>query len=394
MGLAAGIALVLLGIMLDRMTHGAPDGRVRTAAEPTRARRVAPIDAVVDNPPTGRDRSVTGGVTRRCMSRGAPAPSLRSWSWGWPSRPARAAAARAAGRVAADRRPTRSSTSRSIPWVGYEANAGVIGNLLQNELGYKVEYKELTEQVSWEGFETGEVDAIVENWGHADLAKTFITDKKVAVDAGSTGVDGIIGWFVPPWMAEKYPDITDWNNLNKYADLFKTSESGDKGQLLDGDPSFVTEDEGIIKGLDLNYKVVYAGSEAALIEAFRKAEQNKTPVIGYFYSPQWFLNEVPLVKINLPPWKEGCDYDASAPSCRRSPATTRRTPSTRSSARTSRTRPRRGAVHQELQVDRGGPEHRVQPDRQREHDPRGGGREVDRRQRGHVEGVDPGVLIG
>jgi len=196
------------------------------------------------------------------------------------------------------------------PWVGYEANAGVVGYLIKSQIGNKIEYKELTEQVSWEGFESGAVDAIVENWGHADLAKTYITDKKVAVDAGSTGVDGIIGWYVPPWMAQKYPDITDWNNLNKYAEMFKTSESGDKGQLLDGDPSFVTEDEGIIKGLKLNYKVVYAGSEAALIEAFRKAEQNKTPVIGYFYSPQWFLNEVPLVKVNLPPWKEGCDYDA------------------------------------------------------------------------------------
>ncbi len=196
------------------------------------------------------------------------------------------------------------------PWVGYEANAGVVGYLLEHELGFTVEYKELTEQVSWEGFESGEVDAIVENWGHEDLAQTYITDKGVAVDAGSTGVDGIIGWFVPPWMATEYPDIMDWNNLNKYADLFKTSESGDLGQLLDGDPSFVTEDEGIIKGLKLNYKVVYAGSEAALIEAFRKAEQNKTAAIGYFYSPQWFLNEVPLVKIDLPPWTAGCDYDA------------------------------------------------------------------------------------
>jgi glycine betaine/proline transport system substrate-binding protein len=207
------------------------------------------------------------------------------------------------------------------PWVGYEANAGVIGKLLQDELGYKVEYKELTEQVSWEGFETGEVDAIVENWGHTDLAKTFITDKGVAVDAGSTGVDGIIGWFVPPWMAEKYPDITDWNNLNKYAELFKTSESGDKGQLLDGDPSFVTSDEGIINGLGLDYKVVYAGSEAALIEAFRKAEQNKTPMLGYFYSPQWFLNEVPLVQIKLPPWTEGCDADPAKITCDYAPYT-------------------------------------------------------------------------
>jgi glycine betaine/proline transport system substrate-binding protein len=201
------------------------------------------------------------------------------------------------------------------PWVGYEANAGVIGHLLKSQLGFTVEYKDLTEQVSWEGFESGAVDAIVENWGHTDLAQTYITDKKVAVDAGSTGVDGIIGWYVPPWMAEQYPDITDWNNLNKYADLFKTSESGDKGQLLDGDPSFVTSDEGIIAGLELDYKVVYAGSEAALIEAFRKAEQNKTPLIGYFYSPQWFLNEVALVHVNLPPWTEGCDADPAKITC-------------------------------------------------------------------------------
>jgi glycine betaine/proline transport system substrate-binding protein len=116
------------------------------------------------------------------------------------------------------------------PWVGYEANAGVIATLIRDQLGDKVEYKELAEQVSWEGIDSGTVDAILENWGHADLAKTYITDKKVAEDAGSTGVDGIIGWYVPPWMAQKYPDITDWNNLNKYADMFKTSESGDKGQ--------------------------------------------------------------------------------------------------------------------------------------------------------------------
>jgi glycine betaine/proline transport system substrate-binding protein len=201
------------------------------------------------------------------------------------------------------------------PWVGYEANAGVIGHILSEEMGFTVEYKNLAEQVSWEGFETGEVDAIVENWGHADLIETYVNEKGVAVAAGSTGIDGIIGWFVPPWMATEYPDITNWENLNGYAEMFKTSESGDKGQFLAGDPSFVTSDQGIIDGLELDFEVVYAGSEAALIEAFRSAEANKTPLLGYFYSPQWFLNEVPLVKIDLPPWTEGCDADPAAITC-------------------------------------------------------------------------------
>ena len=28
-------------------------------------------------------------------------------------------------------------------------------------------------------------------------------------------------------------------------------------------------------------------------------------MIGYFYEPQWFMSEVPLVKVNLPPYKDG-----------------------------------------------------------------------------------------
>ncbi len=102
----------------------------------------------------------------------------------------------------------------------------------------------------------------------------------MAKDAGPTGNKGIIGWYIPPWMPKKYPGITNWKNLNKYATLFKTSESGGKGQFLDGDPAFVTNDAALVKNLHLNYKVVYAGSEAALIQAFRTAQQQKKPLIG------------------------------------------------------------------------------------------------------------------
>ncbi|MGI5373787.1 ABC transporter substrate-binding protein [Streptomyces sp. CA-251387] len=201
------------------------------------------------------------------------------------------------------------------PWVGYEANAAVIAYVAEQDLGCKVTKKDLKEEIAWQGFGTGEVDAVVENWGHDDLKKKYITDQKTAVDAGPTGNEGLIGWYVPPWLAKEHPDILDWNNLNKYAAEFKTSESGGKGQLLDGDPSFVTNDEALVKNLKLDFKVVYAGSETALIQAFRKAEKNKEWVIGYFYEPQWFMSEVPLEKVKLPEYKEGCDADAEKVDC-------------------------------------------------------------------------------
>jgi len=201
------------------------------------------------------------------------------------------------------------------PWVGYEADAAVVGYLLQKKLGYTVNKKNLKEEISWQGFETGEVDAILENWGHDDLKKTYITDKKVAVEVGSTGNKGVIGWYVPQWMVDQYPDIADYKNLNKYAALFKTSESGGKGQLLDGDPSYVTNDEALVTNLKLNYKVVYSGSEAAIIKAAQQATAQKKPLLFYFYEPQWLFSKEKYVRVKLPPYTASCDADPKKIAC-------------------------------------------------------------------------------
>ncbi|HUQ78207.1 MAG TPA: ABC transporter substrate-binding protein [Patescibacteria group bacterium] len=199
-------------------------------------------------------------------------------------------------------------------WVGAAANVAVAQCLLQ-QMGYKVTNSTLAEEVAWQGFETGDVDVILENWGHPDLEKKYIQETKLAVDAGPMGVKGIIGWYVPKWMVDKYPDITDWNNLNKYASLFKTSESGDKGQFLGASPAFVQYDEALITNLKLDYKVVFSGSEAASITAFQQATKNQTPLIGYFYDPQWLLNEIELVQVKLPAWTAGCDADLKKVAC-------------------------------------------------------------------------------
>jgi glycine betaine/proline transport system substrate-binding protein len=194
------------------------------------------------------------------------------------------------------------------PWVGYEADAYVVGNVAESELGCTVTYKDLKEDVSWQGFGTGEVDVVIEDWGHPDLEKKFFegSGDGTAMDLGPTGNVGIIGWYVPPWLAEEHPDILDYKNLNKYAEDFATSESGGKGQFLGADPSYVQFDEAIVSNLDLNFKVVFSGSEAASIEAFQNAEKNKEFLIGYFYEPQWLFAELPLAKVALPPYEDGC----------------------------------------------------------------------------------------
>ncbi|MBR7678390.1 glycine/betaine ABC transporter substrate-binding protein, partial [Streptomyces daliensis] len=109
--------------------------------------------------------------------------------------------------------------------------------------------------------------------------KQYIDQKKTVVDGGDLGVTGHIGWYVPKYFADAHPDVLDWKNLNKYAKDLRTTESGDKGQLLEGSPSYTTNDKYIIDNLDLDFKPVYAGSEAAQITEMKKNFKAKKPFI-------------------------------------------------------------------------------------------------------------------
>jgi glycine betaine/proline transport system substrate-binding protein len=203
------------------------------------------------------------------------------------------------------------------PWVGYEADAYVVGTVMETQLGCKVTYKDLKEDISWQGFGTGEVDVVMEDWGHPDLEKKFFAEQGdgSATDLGPTGNVGIIGWYVPPWLAEEHPDILDWENLNDYASDFATSESGGKGQFLGADPSYVQFDEAIVSNLGLDFKVVFSGSEAASITAFQQAEKNHEFLIGYFYEPQWLFADIDLQRVKLPEYTDGCQDDPAKVDC-------------------------------------------------------------------------------
>ncbi|MEU6000934.1 MULTISPECIES: ABC transporter substrate-binding protein [unclassified Streptomyces] len=194
-------------------------------------------------------------------------------------------------------------------WVGAQADVAVAEYLLKEELGYRVDRVQIDEVPAWDALSQGRVDAIMEDWGHPDQEQRYIKDKKTIVPGGDVGVTGHIGWYVPTYFAKKHPDVTNWKNLNKYAKDFRTSESGSKGQLMDGSPSYVTNDKALVKNLGLDYEVVFAGSEAAQITQIEQFAKQRKPFLTYWYKPQWLFKKVPMTEVKLPEYKEGCDAD-------------------------------------------------------------------------------------
>ncbi|MCF3133892.1 ABC transporter substrate-binding protein [Streptomyces olivochromogenes] len=200
-------------------------------------------------------------------------------------------------------------------WVGAQSNVAVAQYLLEHELGYRVDTVQVDEVPAWDALSQGRVDAIMEDWGHPDQEQRYVTDKRTIARGGDLGVTGHIGWFVPTYLVKQHPDITDWRNLNKYASLFRTPESGGKGQLMDGSPSYVTNDKALVTNLKLDYQVVFAGSEAAQITQIRQFAKEHKPFLTYWYTPQWLFKKVPMTEVKLPAYKEGCDADTAKVAC-------------------------------------------------------------------------------
>ncbi|WP_137993083.1 ABC transporter substrate-binding protein [Streptomyces vilmorinianum] len=200
-------------------------------------------------------------------------------------------------------------------WVGAQANTAVAAHILEKELGYTVKSQQMGEVLAWDALSKGDIDAIMEDWGHPKEEKQYVETKKTVVKGGDLGVTGHIGWYVPKYFADAHPDVTDWKNLNKYAKDFRTAESGDKGELLEGSPDYVTNDDAIIKNLKLDLKTNYAGSEAAQITAIQKYAKEKKPFLTYWWTPQWLNAQVEMVEVKLPEYKEGCDAEPAKVAC-------------------------------------------------------------------------------
>ncbi len=208
------------------------------------------------------------------------------------------------------------------PWNGSAANVAVAKALLEDELGYSVEITELDENAQWAAINTGDLHASLEVWpsGHAQNVADFIENPDGnVVNLGLLGPVGKIGWYVPTYVVDENPELATWEGYQdaELAGLFATAETGDRGQFLGGDPSFVQYDGDIIANLGLQLEVVFAGSEEAILASVDSAISREEPVLVYLWTPHSAHNAYDLTEVELPPYSDECyaTIDAGGVDC-------------------------------------------------------------------------------
>lgn len=202
------------------------------------------------------------------------------------------------------------------PWSASALNVAVARILIEEQLGYPVEVVTIGESAQWPAIASGEIHASLEVWpsGHADNVAEYIDEQGLVENGGLLGPVGKIGWYIPSYLLEEHPELATWEGLlePENVELFSTAETGDQGQFLTGDPSWTQYEDDIINNLGLNFQIVAAGSEEAILAALDAAYSRQDPLLFYFWTPHSVHAKYDLTEVQLPPYSEECYAQAES----------------------------------------------------------------------------------
>jgi glycine betaine/proline transport system substrate-binding protein len=196
------------------------------------------------------------------------------------------------------------------PWSASALNALIAKTVLEQELGYTVEIVPIDEISQWEALAKGDLHASLEVWpsGHAANIQKYIQEQGTVENGGLLGAVGRIGWYVPTYVVEDHPELAIWESYRnpELTALFRTANSGNKGQFLGGDETWTQHDADIIRNLKLELEVIYAGSEETLLAAVDQAYTQQEPLLFYFWTPHAVHARYNLTPVILPAYSDAC----------------------------------------------------------------------------------------
>jgi len=207
-------------------------------------------------------------------------------------------------------------TAPDPDWTGGLVTCLVAQYIMENEYGYKI--KRITMPSgpgAYEGVRAGDLDFACESWPTYSptkdkYVKKFGGDGSVSY-LGETGIVGVSGYFVPRYVIEgdssrgippSAPNLKSYKDLNQYGHMFKSLESGDKGNLI-GCPiaAWACEDQKRMDSLGVDFYAQALGSETAHWAEIQAKYKRGEPFIAYAWAPHWIHAALDLVEVELPP---------------------------------------------------------------------------------------------
>ena len=246
-GVVASLAILALGIALDRVTQGRAKGSttMRRASMGKRSRwSLALVLALL----VALFAAACGDVEGRLVQRQRERQRRHGKDCG-------------------------TVTLNEQAWAGSTANTYIAKAVLEDKLGCKVEITKIAEIPVYQAMADGKTDAVLEDWQHTDEYAKYIDKAGTVVMGGPLGVEGHIGWFIPKYLMDAASRVRDLGGPEGQGGPVQDGRVGRPGHVPRRRPQLRPEGQGADRGARAQLQARHRGRRAGAGGALEPALQ-------------------------------------------------------------------------------------------------------------------------
>ena len=159
-----------------------------------------------------------------------------------------------------------------------------------------------------------DIQVIGEQWvGRSPIMEQAIAQNKVAIIGDTLKGGATQGWYVPKYVLEENPGLRSYQDLPKYAELFKDPEDPNKSRFMNCPSGWTCEifNTRLLKntGLDSIFNNAHPGTGAALDAEIASAFEQHKPLLFYYWQPTGLMAKYDFAPLEFPAYDDACWQD-------------------------------------------------------------------------------------
>ena len=159
-----------------------------------------------------------------------------------------------------------------------------------------------------------DIQVIGEQWvGRSPIMEQAIAQNKVAVIGDTLKGGATQGWYVPKYVLDENPGLRSYQDLPKYAELFKDPEDPRKSRFMNCPSGWTCEifNSRLLKntGLDSIFNNAHPGTGAALDAEIASAFEQHKPLLFYYWQPTGLMAKYDFAPLAFPAHDDTCWQD-------------------------------------------------------------------------------------
>ena len=202
----------------------------------------------------------------------------------------------------------------ALTWESGQFISGVLKYIAEDGYGCTIEEVPGAGPALETALSQNDIQIIGEQWvGRSPIMEQAIEQNKVAVIGDTLKGGATQGWYVPSYVLEENPGLRSYQDLPKYADLFKDPEDPSKSRFMNCPSGWTCEifNTRLLKntGLDSVFNNAQPGTGAALDAEIASAFEQHKPLLFYYWQPTGLMAKYDFAPLAFPAHDDACWQD-------------------------------------------------------------------------------------